>query len=218
MCLALAWGWLGHKNAAIGRQKRKCGQGIALAATGTPCGTRARNLRIRSPTPCPLGQGGLCLPESHVATRFWLVLAFQAAQATLVCDEGLSCGAGGAPSRLLAAISSASEVIRADNNDPPRTRTWNLRLRRPTPYPLGQRAYWLWSIRRPQAKQSSTCLVMHGVGKARRLKLRRSNAEHQTRISPHWGLNPGPASYKIDMPNKNQPPLGIEPRTFSLQD
>ena len=24
--------------------------------------------------------------------------------------------------------------------DPPRTRTWNLRLRRPTPYPLGQRA------------------------------------------------------------------------------
>ena len=26
--------------------------------------------------------------------------------------------------------------------DPPRTRTWNLRLRRPTPYPLGQRATW----------------------------------------------------------------------------
>lgn len=25
-------------------------------------------------------------------------------------------------------------------HDPPRTRTWNLRLRRPTPYPLGQRA------------------------------------------------------------------------------
>ena len=25
----------------------------------TPCGTRTRNLRIRSPTPCPLGQGGL---------------------------------------------------------------------------------------------------------------------------------------------------------------
>ncbi len=24
----------------------------------TPCGTRARNLRIRSPTPCPLGQEG----------------------------------------------------------------------------------------------------------------------------------------------------------------
>ena len=26
----------------------------------TPCGTRTRNLRIRSPTPCPLGQGGCC--------------------------------------------------------------------------------------------------------------------------------------------------------------
>ena len=25
----------------------------------TSCGTRTRNLRIRSPTPCPLGQGGL---------------------------------------------------------------------------------------------------------------------------------------------------------------
>ena len=25
-------------------------------------------------------------------------------------------------------------------HDPPRTRTWNLRLRRPTPYPLGQQA------------------------------------------------------------------------------
>ena len=25
----------------------------------TPCGTRTHNLRIRSPTPCPLGQGGL---------------------------------------------------------------------------------------------------------------------------------------------------------------
>ena len=27
----------------------------------TPCGTRTRNLRIRSPTPCPLGQGGCCI-------------------------------------------------------------------------------------------------------------------------------------------------------------
>ena len=27
-------------------------------------------------------------------------------------------------------------------DDPPRTRTWNLRLRRPTPYPLGQQANW----------------------------------------------------------------------------
>ena len=32
--------------------------------------------------------------------------------------------------------------MRALSHDPPRTRTWNLRLRRPTPYPLGQRASW----------------------------------------------------------------------------
>jgi hypothetical protein len=30
------------------------------ASRCTPCGTRTRNLRIRSPTPCPLGQGGWC--------------------------------------------------------------------------------------------------------------------------------------------------------------
>ena len=34
-------------------------------------------------------------------------------------------------------------------NDPPRTRTWNLRLRRPTPYPLGQRAMWSKRTRMP---------------------------------------------------------------------
>ena len=33
----------------------------------TPCGTRTRNLRIRSPTPCPLGQGGQWpIPEVRV--------------------------------------------------------------------------------------------------------------------------------------------------------
>ena len=31
----------------------------------TPCGTRTRNLRIRSPTPCPLGQGGLLRCDKH---------------------------------------------------------------------------------------------------------------------------------------------------------
>ena len=31
----------------------------------TPCGTRTRNLRIRSPTPCPLGQGGCCVPGKY---------------------------------------------------------------------------------------------------------------------------------------------------------
>ena len=31
----------------------------------TPCGTRTRNLRIRSPTPCPLGQGGCRAARNH---------------------------------------------------------------------------------------------------------------------------------------------------------
>ena len=36
--------------------------------SNTPCGTRARNLRIRGPTPCPLGQGG----SAHLAQLFAL--------------------------------------------------------------------------------------------------------------------------------------------------
>lgn len=32
----------------------------------TPCGTRTRNLRIRSPTPCPLGQGGFMRSAGHI--------------------------------------------------------------------------------------------------------------------------------------------------------
>ena len=35
----------------------------------TPCGTRTRNLRIRSPTPCPLGQGGRC-SSANLKTLF----------------------------------------------------------------------------------------------------------------------------------------------------
>ncbi len=37
----------------------------------TPCGTRTRNLRIRSPTPCPLGQGGCCDACAIVGTLEW---------------------------------------------------------------------------------------------------------------------------------------------------
>ena len=36
--------------------------GVRLKST--PCGTRTHNLRIRSPTPCPLGQGGCHLETS----------------------------------------------------------------------------------------------------------------------------------------------------------
>ena len=41
---------------------------------------------------------------------------------------------------LMDALVCLLTVVTTWNNDPPRTRTWNLRLRRPTPYPLGQRA------------------------------------------------------------------------------
>ena len=41
----------------------------------TPCGTRAHNLRIRAPTPCPLGQGGSCRSSrGPVASRISLVM------------------------------------------------------------------------------------------------------------------------------------------------
>ena len=43
----------------------------------------------------------------------------------------------GKASSWLAARSKSQSF---NKSDPPRTRTWNLRLRRPTPYPLGQRA------------------------------------------------------------------------------
>ena len=43
----------------------------------TPCGTRTRNLRIRSPTPCPLGQGGHGAEARFACQeRFQFVFAF----------------------------------------------------------------------------------------------------------------------------------------------
>ena len=42
--------------------------------------------------------------------------------------------------RLMKPSASLMQGNAKCKNDPPRTRTWNLRLRRPTPYPLGQRA------------------------------------------------------------------------------
>ena len=35
------------------------GRASLVCNDAPPCGTRTRNLRIRRPTPCPLGQGGL---------------------------------------------------------------------------------------------------------------------------------------------------------------
>ena len=62
-----------------------------------------------------------------------------------------------------------SKTICAAWHDPPRTRTWNLRLRRPTPYPLGQRAGSLLShevskrdpvARRRKAATATSIVIM----------------------------------------------------------
>ena len=58
-------------------------------------------------------------------------------------------------------------------SDPPRTRTWNLRLRRPTPCPLGQRATghrafhtgadvggWVWRRKQFPKMATGTCQSM----------------------------------------------------------
>ena len=48
---------------AVGRSPTACmdSHGLVSQHMRTPCGTRTRNLRIRSTTPCPLGQWGqLC--------------------------------------------------------------------------------------------------------------------------------------------------------------
>ena len=70
-----AWGLLGRAKqslrpppprapkrwrGAMGGTGRRGGVGqMVPKLMCTPCGTRAHNLRIRGPTPCPLGQGGL---------------------------------------------------------------------------------------------------------------------------------------------------------------
>ncbi len=66
----------------------------------TPCGTRTHNLRIRSPTPCPLGQGGCHLEMSfanlvlntanHVAALAHIKLAMQQVASLLVMSASAS--------------------------------------------------------------------------------------------------------------------------------
>ena len=59
----------------------------------TPCGTRTRNLRIRSPTPCPLGQGGhvccclSCISWFAVGSR--VVFALSVLRACCIIADGL---------------------------------------------------------------------------------------------------------------------------------
>ena len=117
-----------------------------------PPRTRTWNLRLRRPTPYPLGQRtawfdfsesnqGLCTKERSAGVPVRGAPVMSAVLAGI-----LSWG----PSRVLVAASAALSCERwatlplhhyfsPATSDPPRTRTWNLRLRRPTPYPFGQR-------------------------------------------------------------------------------
>ena len=63
---------------------------------------------------------------------------------------------------LIAGQQAFALLLQYIHIDPPRTRTWNLRLRRPTPYPLGQRAgegahAWGWG--------STPCVAHHTPGR-----------------------------------------------------
>ena len=58
--------------------------------TLTPCGTRTRNLRITSPTPCPLGQGGL---DAHATSQaLYKGRACQCMYARLTVQVCVVCG------------------------------------------------------------------------------------------------------------------------------
>ena len=52
-------------------------RGHVVHTQDTPCGTRTRNLRIRSPTPCPLGQGGSCIIVYPRRTRILCACVLQ---------------------------------------------------------------------------------------------------------------------------------------------
>ena len=98
----------------------------------------------------------------------------------------------------------------------PRTRTWNLRLRRPTPCPLGQGGGTPHARPRSrELRQLKRLSFLVGIqfcfhfrfldiankprdlGSNRGLPAVTKNVPWQ-RNSPHWGLNPGPSVYKTD--------------------
>ena len=75
-----AFGRNASLRSALGRKKKKrlsqrstrTHMHGAIRKNSPPCGTRARNLRIRSPTPCPLGQGGSIEGEATKQMNFYL--------------------------------------------------------------------------------------------------------------------------------------------------
>ena len=94
--------------------------GVHVCAGHDSGRTRACSLWFRRPTPHPLGHRAHVLQrkdhDGMVRAHIW---------------PETDVGHG--------AVAPA-DVVGNIAHDPPRTQAWNLRLRRPTPYPLGQRA------------------------------------------------------------------------------
>ena len=108
-------------------------------------------------------------------------------------------------------------------NDPPRTRTWNLRLRRPTPYPLGQRTMRkLWNLRKLNASRKMWTgeqnLAADRTAQQVRPSGTRNFACESMASSPRWrharGVEGGSARPR--MPQGKMLPRGLEPQTFRL--
>ena len=110
----------------------------------TPCGTRAHNLRIRGPTPCPSGQGGLegAIP-SDITAQYGGGAGAGRAHLSEDSQEVARSDGGGGGCRAVGVQTDAH---------PCGTRAHNLRISIPTPCPSGQ-----GGIKRDQASQSTKC-------------------------------------------------------------
>ena len=110
----------------------------------TPCGTRTRNLRIRNPTPCPLGQGGLSVTHNasharnsplgqingcrHAKSSCWWTISMKLVTEPSTC---LCCFS------VVSSQGESSDCSQFSKSTRDGTRTRNLLLRREAPYPLG---------------------------------------------------------------------------------
>ena len=90
--------------------------------------------------------------------------------------------------------SSTLTLLReAHHSDPPRTRTWNLRLRGPTPYPLGQRAsYEMPSLALPPTGGPTSRATQEGPQmSAKATRMPRGMASRRSRTKSYSSRPPG---------------------------
>ena len=120
---------------------------LSRASSYDPGRTRTCNPRLRRPMPYPLGHGALMslLIMQHEKARDGLGSEVRASESTLNFGKALLRWALESHffsecTRLSLYPLSASLLSRASSYDPGRTRSYNPRLRRPMPYPLGRGA------------------------------------------------------------------------------